>query len=136
MDFDEAARIAATAMAAQATRLRTISENLANADTTASEPGIDPYRRKIVSFKDALDKATGQQQVTVDRITEDSAPFQMRYMPGHPAADGRGYVRFPNVNPLVELADLKEAQRSYEADVDIVQATNTMKQHALDLLKT
>lgn len=136
MSLDDAMRISASGMAAQGTRLRTIAENLANASSTAATPGGDPYRRKIVTFQDELDKKSGDQLVKVGHILTDPTPFESKYDPGHPAADANGYVRFPNVNPLVELNDLKEAQRSYEANVDVVDASKTMLSRTIDLLKS
>jgi flagellar basal-body rod protein FlgC len=134
-NFDDTLKAASAAMTAQSTRLRTISENIANANSTANSPGGDPYRRKLVTFKNELDHATGASAVKVDRIVPDAAPFELKYMPGHPAADANGYVRMPNVNPLVEMSDLREAQRSYQANVDVVDATNTMISRTIDLLR-
>jgi flagellar basal-body rod protein FlgC len=134
--FDDTFKTAASAMAAQTLRLRTISENIANANSTAESPGADPYRRKLVTFKNVLDRATGADTVKVDRIVPDAAPFELKYIPGHPAADANGYVRMPNVNPLVEMSDLREAQRSYQANVDVIDVTNTMLSRAIDLLRS
>ena len=135
-NFDDALKTSASAMTAQTLRLRTISENIANANSTATTAGADPYRRKLVTFKNVLDRETGANMVKVDHIVPDAAPFEMKYMPGHPAADGNGYVRMPNVNPLVEMGDLREAQRSYQANVDVISATNTMISRAVDLLRS
>jgi flagellar basal-body rod protein FlgC len=134
--FDDTLKTASSAMAAQTLRLRTISENIANANSTANSPGADPYRRKLVTFKNVLDRETGADTVKVDRIVPDAAPFEMKFMPGHPAADANGYVRMPNVNPLIEMGDLREAQRSYQANVDVIDATNTMISRAVDLLRS
>jgi flagellar basal-body rod protein FlgC len=134
--FDDTLKTAASAMTAQTLRLRTISENIANANSTAATAGADPYRRKLVTFKNVLDRETGSSVVKVDRIVPDAAPFELKYMPGHPAADGNGYVRMPNVNPLVEMGDLREAQRSYQANIDVIDATNTMISHAIDMLRS
>jgi flagellar basal-body rod protein FlgC len=134
--FDDTLKTASSAMAAQTLRLRTISENIANANSTANSPGGDPYRRKLVTFKNVLDRETGADTVKVDRIVPDAAPFEMKYSPGHPAADANGYVRMPNVNPLIEMGDLREAQRSYQANVDVIDATNTMISRAVDLLRS
>ncbi len=135
MSFDDAMRISASGMTAQGTRLRTISENLANAESTASAPGQDPYRRKVITFHDALDRATGDNLVSIGQITTDPSPFETRYNPGHPAADANGYVQYPNVNSLIEVNDLREAQRSYEANVDVIDAAKTMLSRTIDLLK-
>jgi flagellar basal-body rod protein FlgC len=134
--FDDALKTASSAMAAQSLRLRTISENIANANSTAASAGADPYRRKLVTFKNMLDRETGASVVKVDRVVPDAAPFELKYMPGHPAADANGYVRMPNVNPLVEMGDLREAQRSYQANVDVIDATNTMISRAIDMLRS
>jgi flagellar basal-body rod protein FlgC len=135
-NFDDALKTSASAMTAQTLRLRTISENIANANSTAATPGADPYRRKLVTFKNVLDRETGSNSIKVDHIVPDAAQFELKYMPGHPAADGNGYVRMPNVNPLVEMGDLREAQRSYQANVDVIDATNTMISRTIDLLRT
>jgi flagellar basal-body rod protein FlgC len=134
-NFDDALKTSASAMTAQTLRLRTISENIANANSTAQTAGADPYRRKLVTFKNVLDRETGATVVKVDHIVPDAAPFELKYMPGHPAADGNGYVRMPNVNPLVEMGDLREAQRSYQANVDAIDATNTMISRTIDMLR-
>jgi len=134
--FDDALKTSASAMTAQTLRLRTISENIANANSTAETPGADPYRRKLVTFKNVLDRQTGADTVKVDRIVSDAAPFELKYMPGHPAADSSGYVRMPNVNPLIEMGDLREAQRSYQANVDAIDATNTMISRTIDMLRS
>lgn len=136
MSFDDLMKISASGMSAQGQRLRTISENLANAESTASTPGGDPYRRKLVTFRDALDRASGDHLVRVNSVVEDASPFELKYNPGHPAADAQGYVAYPNVNPLVELNDLREAQRSYEANVDVIDVAKSMLSRAIDLLKT
>jgi flagellar basal-body rod protein FlgC len=136
MSLDDAMKISASGMTAQGTRLRTIAENLANASSTAATAGADPYRRKLVTFQDALDQTTGDHFVKIGHIITDSTPFESKYEPGHPAADANGYVRYPNVNPLIELNDLKEAQRSYEANVDVVDASKTMLSRTIDLLKS
>lgn len=123
-------------MAAEATRLRTIAENLANANSTAQTPGGTPYRRKLVTFQDQLDKASGAHLVKIGHIVPDQTPFDVRFSPGHPAADAQGYVRYPNVNSVIEMNDLREAQRSYEANVDAIDAAKTMLSRTIDLLKS
>lgn len=136
MALDDIIKISAAAMSAQGTRLRTIAENLANANSTATTPGGDPYRRKIVTFADALDRASGENLVKVKNILTDQTPFEQKFEPGHPAADANGYVSYPNVNPIIEMNDLREAQRSYQADVDVVDAAKTMIGKTIDLLKS
>jgi flagellar basal-body rod protein FlgC len=135
MDFDDTLKISAAAMTAQSTRLRIIAENLANAGSTANAPGIDPYRRKIVTFRNELDKATGSNLVKVNKVLPDASNFEMKYVPGHPAADANGYVRFPNVNSMIEMADLKDANRSYQANVDVIDVAKTMLSKAIGLLQ-
>ncbi|MDX1737525.1 MAG: flagellar basal body rod protein FlgC [Alphaproteobacteria bacterium] len=127
--------VAGTGMHAQGVRLRVISENLANKDSTAEVAGGDPYRRKIISFKNELDKALDADTVQVGRVTEDMSDFDLQYDPGHPAADAQGYYKRPNVNSLIEVMDMREAQRSYEANLSVIRATKTMINNTVDLLK-
>ena len=129
------ADIAVSGMKAQSERLRIISENMANADSIGIRPGEDPYRRQVVTFKDYIDKETGAKMVKVDKVLPDRSPFQMKYMPDHPAANAEGYVAMPNVNPLIEMMDLKEAQRSYDANLSMMQTARDMNSKVLDLLK-
>lgn len=129
------ANIAVSGMKAQAERLRVISENMANADSVGIRPGEDPYRRQVVTFKNYVDEATGAQLVKVDKVLPDRSPFQMKYMPDHPAANAEGYVAMPNVNPLVEMMDMKEAQRSYDANMSMMQTARDMNSKILDVLK-
>ena len=136
MIFDETIKVSASALSAQSVRLRTIAENLANANSVANTPGGDPYRRKVVTFRNELDRHTGDDLVKVAHITQDSTPFETHYDPGNPAADAKGYVRMPNVNSMIELGDLREAQQSYQASVDVIDAAKKMLSNALDLLKS
>ena len=129
------ADIAVSGMKAQAERLRVISENMANADSVGIRPGEDPYRRQVVTFKNYVDEATGAQLVKVDKVLPDRSPFQMKSMPDHPAANAEGYVAMPNVNPLVEMMDMKEAQRSYDANMSMMQTARDMNSKILDVLK-
>ena len=129
------ADIAVSGMKAQAERLRVISENMANADSVGVHPGEDPYRRQVVTFKNYIDKETGAQMVKVDKVVPDKSEFQMKYMPNHPAANTQGYVAMPNVNPLIEMMDMKEAQRSYEANMSMMQTARDMNSSILDVLK-
>jgi flagellar basal-body rod protein FlgC len=135
MDIDQALRISAQGLRVQSTRLRVIAENLANQDTTGSVPGADPYRRKTVTFADQLDPATGADAVTVARVGRDPAPFPKRYDPSHPAADASGYVKLPNVNSFIEVEDMREAQRSYNANIGVLQTTRGILLRTIDLLK-
>ena len=116
MDLVKAIRISASGMQAQGVRLRVISENLANSDSIGNVPGADPYRRKLVSFKNVLDRDLGAHRVEIQRIALDTTEFGRRFDPNHPAAGADGYVQTPNVNSLLEMMDMREAQRSYEAN--------------------
>lgn len=129
------ADIAVSGMKAQAQRLRVISENMANADSVGIRPGENPYRRQVVTFKDYVDPQTGAQLVKVAKVLPDESPFQMKYAPNHPAANAEGYVALPNVNPLVEMMDMKEAQRSYDANLSMMQTARDMNSKILDVLK-
>lgn len=134
-DLTLSADIAASGMRAQSERLKVISQNMANADSLSTEKGKDPYRRQIVSFANYIDEKTGAQKVKVDRIVKDMSPFEKKYDPNHPAADDRGYVSLPNVNPLVEMMDMKEAQRVYEANLNMLKTAREMNNSTLDILK-
>ena len=128
-------RISASGMKAQGTRLRVISENVANADSLPTQPGGLPYRRKVVTFRNQLDQAIGVNTVRVDRIKTDLSEFQQRYDPSHPAADANGYVLAPNISTLVEMADMREAQRSYEANLNVIKASKAMLQETIGLMR-
>ena len=129
------ADIAVSGMKAQSERLRIISENMANADSIGIRPGEDPYRRQVVTFKDYIDKETGAKMVKGDKVVPDESQFPLKYDPNHPAANAEGYVAMPNVNPLIEMMDLKEAQRSYDANLSMMQTARDMNSKVLDLLK-
>lgn len=129
------ADIAVSGMKAQSERLRIISENMANADSIGIRPGEDPYRRQVVTFKDYIDKETGAKMVKVDKVVPDESQLPLKYDPNHPAANAEGYVAMPNVNPLIEMMDLKEAQRSYDANLSMMQTARDMNSKVLDLLK-
>ena len=134
-DFLSSLRIAATGMHAQNARMRIIAENLANADSTGKTAEEDPYRRRIPTFKAVMDTELGGHIVEIGKIKLDSSDFQSRYEPGHPAADARGYVRYPNVNSLIETMDMRSAQRSYEANLNVVTVTRSMLGRTLDILR-
>ena len=135
MDFLKSIGIAASGLRAQAGRMRIISENIANADSTGQSPGADPYRRKVATFSSQLDRALDANVVSLGRVQPDRSDFKTRYEPGNPAADANGYVKYPNVNSLVEMTDMRDAQRSYEANLNIVTATRRMIERTLDILK-
>ena len=135
MDLKTAINVSASGLRAQSLRMRLIAENLANADSVARTPGGDPYRRRVASFASEVDRSNGSAGVKVDGIENDKAPFQRVYNPGSPAADAKGYVLMPNVNGLVETADMKAAQRSYEANLSAIEAARTLTMRTIDLLK-
>jgi len=135
-DFVRSMGIATSALRAQAGRMRVISENIANADSTAPTSGGDPYRRKVPTFSSALDRALDAKVVTLGKIRPDQSAFHVKYEPSNPAADVSGNVKYPNVNPMIEMTDMREAQRSYEASLNIISATRRMIQRTLDILKT
>jgi flagellar basal-body rod protein FlgC len=136
MDFLKSLTVAATGLRAQVGRMRIISENIANADSVAQTPGGDPYRRRIVTFSSELDKSLDAHTVKIGPVETDSSDFLVRHEPGNPAADKNGDVKYPNVNTLVELTDLRDAQRSYEANLNVITATRRMLQRTIDILKT
>ncbi len=135
MDMSTALNISAHGMQVQTTRLRVIAENLANQDTTGSSPGGDPYRRKTITFANTLDRGTGTPTVSVKEIGRDRSAFPLRYDPGHPAADPNGYVRTPNLNAMIEVMDMREAQRSYNANLAVMQIARSMISRTIDMLK-
>ena len=128
-------RTAASGLQSQSMRMRIVSENLANIESTGTTPGAEPYRRKLVSFETALDGMTGASAVNVGRIFRDHEPFRSEFRPGHPAADSSGYVKMPNVNMIVEMADMREANRSYEANLQVIKQARDMISMTIDLLK-
>lgn len=128
-------RTASSGLQSQSTRLKVVSENLANMESAGNTPGADPYRRKMVTFEQALDETAGAELVQVDRIIRDKQPFKTEYRPGHPAADAAGYVKLPNVNMMVEMADMREASRSYEANLQMIRQAREMTSLMVDLLK-
>jgi flagellar basal-body rod protein FlgC len=134
-DFTRSMGIATSGLRAQAGRMRVISENIANADSTGQSAGADPYRRKIPTFTSQLDRTLDAKTVGLGKIVPDQSSFRTKYEPSSPAADQNGYVKYPNVNPLVEMTDMREAQRSYEANLNIIGATRRMIQRTLDILK-
>ncbi|RIK95592.1 MAG: flagellar basal body rod protein FlgC [Proteobacteria bacterium] len=135
MDLSKSLMISAAGLKAQSVRIRVISENLANADSLASSPTDTPYRRKVVSFRNELDRKLGIHEVTVDGVTFDRSDFGKRYQPGHPGADADGYVRTPNVEPLLEVMDMRQAQRSYDANLNAADTAKNMIMRTIDLLR-
>ena len=135
MDFIKSIAIAASGLRAQAGRMRVISENIANADSTATTVGGEPYRRKMATFTSEVDRSLDAQVVGLGRVKTDPSEFRIKHEPGHPAADANGNVKYPNVNSLVEMTDMRDAQRSYEANVNVISATRRMIQRTIDILK-
>ena len=135
MDLATSMMIAASGMRAQSDRMRTIAQNLANADSTASSAGGDPYRRQIPTMTSEFDNEVGATMVKSGDPVPDQSDFRSKYDPGNPAADSKGYVKLPNVNPLIEIMDMREAQRSYEADMNTLNAAKTMMSRTVDLLR-
>jgi len=135
MDFIRSMRIATSGLRAQAGRMRVISENIANADSTAPTAGGDPYRRKVPTFVSELDRSLDARVVALGRVRQDNSDFRIKHEPGNPAADANGNVKYPNVNRVIEMTDMRDAQRSYEANLNIISATRRMIQRTLDILK-
>lgn len=135
MIFGNTLTISAAGLSAQGARLRVIAENLANASSTGSKPGANPYRRHTISFADRLDSNNGLNLVTVSRIGVDPSSFPLKYQPSNPAANAQGYVKYPNVNSFVELMDMQQAQRSYDANLSVMNAARGMMTRTLGILQ-
>lgn len=134
-DLMSAMSAASSGLRAQTVRIRLSAENLANANSTGETPGADPYRRKEAVFKSYMDKDAGTERVKVSGVRYDNSAFRIKYDPSHPAADENGMVKLPNVSALTEMTDLREAQRAYEANLNIVEASRSMLLSAVDILK-
>jgi flagellar basal-body rod protein FlgC len=134
-DLTNSMHISAAGLKAQGERLRVIAENIANAGSTALTPEQEPYRRKLVTFGNELDRELGTYLVGVRKVGRDPSDFGLRYQPGHPAADDNGYVKTSNVNTLVEMTDMREAERSYDANLKVLQAARGMLQRTIELLR-
>lgn len=135
-DFFATMKVSSSGMRVQSERINVIAQNTANADTAPSKPGELPYTRKQISFKNVLDKTSGEKMVTVDKVTEDKkSEYVRKYMPGHPSADADGYVQMPNVSSLIEAMDMKEATKSYQANMGVFTQTRDMMSKTIDLLR-
>ncbi|MEZ5922519.1 MAG: flagellar basal body rod protein FlgC [Parvularculaceae bacterium] len=134
-DLSTALSVAASGLRAQSGRIRIVAENLANADSTAPAPGLDPYRRQVPVFSTFVDHKDGASMVKLQRVELDPSAFTLRFDPGNPAADAEGYVKLPNVNPLVEMMDLRQAQRSYEANLGAIEQVRSMAASTLRILE-
>ena len=135
MDLTKALNLSAAGLRAQGTRIRVIAENVANAESTAAGPNDLPYQRKLVTFENVLDRELDVRMVRVKNITVDGSDFGRRFEPDHPAADADGYVLTPNVRILLEMADMREAQRGYEANLQVIRASRNMLQKTIDILR-
>jgi flagellar basal-body rod protein FlgC len=135
MDLTKAIAIAGSGMQAQSARLTVIAENLANQETTGATPGADPYRRKTISFADVLDPTTGVDLVEAKPPGEDRSPFPLRYDPSNPAADTAGYVKVPNVNTFIEMEDMRDAEQSYSANLQVLSVSRSMLTRVIGMLK-
>ena len=135
MDLVNSMNIAAYGMKAQGDRLRVVSQNIANAESVGKTPDQIPYRRKVLSFRNALDKELGTEVVKVSKYSADKSDFIKKYEPGHPAADKEGYVSYPNVNVMVEMVDMREAQRGYEANLNVIDVSKNMIFQTLNMIK-
>lgn len=135
MDLTQSLQVSASGMKAQSSRMRVVAQNIANADSTGTRPGEAPYRRQTITFKNVLDKSTGAEVVKVASTGQDDSDFKARYDPAHPAANEQGYVLLPNVTTTIELMDMKEAQRSYEANLSAIETTKTMLIQTIQLLR-
>jgi flagellar basal-body rod protein FlgC len=133
--LEAASKMAGAGLAVQSARLRVVSENLANAQSTGSVAGADPYARKTVTFESELDHAMGVELVQIKSVGTDRSPFRIEHDPGHPAADAKGFVKYPNVNILMEMADMREANRSYEANLQVFKQARDLSAMTIDLLK-
>lgn len=129
-------KIAASGLEAQSMRMRIVSENLANAQSTGNTPGADPYGRKVITFDSEVDRDTGVNFVKIDSIESDTQPFRVEHDPGHPAADENGFVKMPNVNMLTEMADMREAGRAYDANLQSIKQAREMISMTIDLLRS
>ena len=135
MELFKALKISAAGMKAQGTRMRVVAENMANSDSLPTKPGDEPYRRKLINFKNVMDRELNARKVQVDKVYEDRKAFGRKYEPAHPAADADGYVLTPNTNSFIEMMDLREAQRSYEANLNVIRSSKTMLMKTLDILR-
>jgi flagellar basal-body rod protein FlgC len=135
MDLIKSIMVSASAMKAQGQRMEVIAENIANADSLGQRPGEDPYQRKVLTFRNLLDRSLGVERVSVNKVDVDRSEFPKRFDPGHPAADTTGYVLTPNVNSLVEMMDMRESQRSYEANLSMIETAKGMLTRTIDLIR-
>ncbi|MFO0295372.1 MAG: flagellar basal body rod protein FlgC [Rhodospirillales bacterium] len=136
MKFASILKVSASGMDAQTLRMRMVAENIANAEVAPNRPGEDPYRRKMLSFRNVLDREHGVRTLRADKVVFDKRPFLTRYEPANPSADGAGYVKIPNVNSLIESMDMRQAQRSYEANLGVIEVAKNMISRTIDILRS
>lgn len=136
MDILDSVHISAAGLGAQSARLKIIAQNIANADSVGTRDGSkDPYRRQTVTFKEVYDKEMGMKVVKADKVSPDNSDFTRKFEPGNPEADTQGYVSYPNVNSLVEMVDMREARRGYEANLNVIEASKSMFSDTLNIIK-
>jgi flagellar basal-body rod protein FlgC len=133
--MNAALNVAASGLRAQTARMKVIAENIANANSTAPNPGADPYQRKVSVFGQVMNRENGTTEVKMTKVQKDTSEFRLRYDPTHPGANAEGYVKMPNVNTLIESLDMREAQRAYEANLNVVESARAMMSRTLDLLR-
>ncbi len=134
-DLVKSLHIAASGMKVQSDRLRMVSENIANAESIGTRPGEAPYRRKVMSFENELDRKLEAELVKVHKRGYDDAPFRQVYKPSHPMANDDGYVLYPNVNSMIEMMDMREARRGYEANLNVIETSKGMVMQTINLLR-
>ncbi len=134
-DFTATLSIASSGLKAQSQRMKIVTQNIANVQSTGAAPGDKPYTRKLVRFAELIDRQNDARLVKVGRVIDDKAPYILKYQPTHPAANDKGYVEYPNVNTLIELGDMREAQLSYQANLNVITTTRRMVQRTIDLLR-
>ena len=135
MDLIDTIHISSSGLKVQQDRLKVVSQNIANAESVGTRGGQAPYRRKTITFKNALDKETGAQMVRTNKVSVDKSEFMKKYEPSNPQADAQGYVLYPNVNPISEMMDMREARRSYEANLNVIESSKSMLTQTISLLK-
>ena len=135
MDLIDTIHISSSGLKVQQERLKVVSQNIANAESVGTREGQQPYRRKTISFKNALDKETGAQMVKTNKLSTDKSDFVKKFEPAHPQADKDGYVFYPNVNSLSEMMDMREARRGYEANLNVIESSKAMLSQTISLLR-
>ena len=135
MNFSSILKVSASGMDAQTLRMRMVAENIANGEVAPNRPGEDPYRRKMPAFRNVLDREHGVRTLRADRVVLDKRAFQTRYEPSNASADPAGYVKIPNVNSVIEMMDMRQAQRSYEANLGVIEVAKNMISRTIDILR-